>query len=149
MKKLVLSLTLLLAFASAFSQDKTKADEKPTAEVFEGSLIEATEKAAREKMGLLFVIWEDENDSLVQHYLQNVLTDPAVIQAFDKTIITIADSAKSETGVQLTELFGLGTFPVIQFYNVQGEDLYEFDSFIDPDQMIDILRRNVLNGSLK
>lgn len=142
----------MLGFASTFhacAQSTTKTDEKQSAQLFEGSLIEATEKAAREKQGLLFIIWEDENDTLVQHYLQNVLTDPAVVQAFDKTIITIADSATSDTGIKLNELFGLSVYPIIQFYNVKGEDLFEFESFIEPDQMVDILKRNVLNGSLR
>lgn len=148
MKRLVLFFVVLALFGTSngFAQDK---EEVKKAQTFQGSLIEATEKAAREKQGLLFLIWEDENDTLVQHYLQNVLTDPQVIQAFENTIITIADSATSETGIKLVELFGLSSYPVIQFMNVQGEDLYEFDSFVEPDQMVDILRRNVLNGSLR
>lgn len=152
MKKLVLFLITLayVGVQNGIGQNQTDAESaKATVPIWQGTLIEATEKAAREKKGLLIILWEDQNDSLVQHYLQNVLTDEAVIQAFSNTIVTISDSVTSEMGVKLIELFGFGNFPVIQFYNVQGEDLYEFDTFIEPDQMIDILKRNVLNGSLR
>jgi hypothetical protein len=144
MNRVLLAVVLLLTTVEGFNA-VGQTGEKETVRIFEGSLIEATEKASSEKKALFFIIWENESNSLVQHFVTNILTDPGVIESFENTVITVVDSSGSETGVQLKELFEISNYPLIQLMNVYGEDLYQFESFIAPDQMPDILRRNVLN----
>lgn len=144
------SATMLLVGCAFFccAQSSSEDDNEIGVPFFEEPIDDLAARALKEEKGLFIMLVANEEDTLVRHYLQIVLKDEEVVKAFENTIIAIKADTSSANGKALIER-GFSNFPTVMFTTGRGEDLFEFENLIDPDQMIDILRRNVLNGSLK
>lgn len=142
MRTWFITIGLALIYCSAMAQEK---EELLAPSFFKGTLSEANEIVLTEEKKFFVVLYETEEHELLKHFREHVFTDSTLLKVLDRDFVCLYEQRDSDNGKKLCKQFGVDRFPIILFVSEQGELLHRIISKLDPDQMVDELRRKVFN----